>query len=101
MATTPKIYRAIFEYWKLPFDYKATELASEPRGPFEIELYEDGLKRERARWIAVLLPTRQKLAGKWKTSEEAKSTITQQFRRVVVPWHESEFHKPSNQEVLW
>lgn len=78
--------RATFEWWILRDKY-GVELSGTPRGPFEIEVFfDDRLGTKRGRWIAQVLPTKQRLPEKHKTYKLCFEHVRAQFREQSKKW---------------
>ena len=52
------VYKGKFENWILPRDHKGTAIGTEPKGPFEIEVFNAGTS-VKPHWRARLMPTGQ------------------------------------------
>ena len=76
-------WRAKFEGMILP-----TGLAKEPRGPFEVEVYDGrNLGSMRAHWKSRLIPTRIKFGIRGRSSaKRAMEDVEAGFRKKIEDW---------------
>lgn len=88
MIPDPPRYFARFEWWIL----RAKKTYEEPivgtvRGPFDIEVFFDSHNGfVRGRWVAQVLPTKQRLPDKFKTEKEAFAYVASNFKTQLEPW---------------
>lgn len=82
--------RAKFEWWIMRDKY-GQELPMSAQGPFDIEVFfddRDGVKT--GKWVAHVLPTKQRLPKKHKTYKDCFEYVQAQFRKQTEEWKVAE-----------
>lgn len=78
--------RATFEWWIIRNKY-GEELPMSAQGPFEVEVFFDDRRGVKlGKWVAQVLPTKQRLAAKHKTYKDCCDYVNAEFRKQVKGW---------------